>query len=447
MDDIHLTMEQVGAIDHLYEHDHTLLIAPTGAGKTVICLTTVHELIEGSELRRVIVAAPARVVEQMVWPNEAAKWEHLRGLTVLQLEGTSQQRIKQLLSCPSDIIVVSLNNLAWLLEQDHGADGIIIDEISKASGKWTQGLKSKKRAGCFKWRVGMTATPVSQDFTKVWAMARILDGGAALGTNKSQFMERYFYSDYMGHNWTLREGADAQIMSAVSGLVHALEDDKASQLPKLRERERRFKMPTETREAYDEMRKDMVIEALDADAANEAVKSGKLRQLASGFIYKQVIETGPSGKPITKTVLDHTFDSARAAEAVEWRRTLGRRKGIIFYEFTEQCEMLRARLINITESVEAFKQGPRDILLAQINSLSHGVDGLQDVCSDVLFFHPMWSRDAYTQARDRIWRTGQRREVTSTVLVCENTLDDLVLERVEDRGVWMEKFMQHLRGE
>jgi hypothetical protein len=39
---------------------------------------------------------------------------------------------------------VSLNNLDWLLDQPHGCDGIVIDELSKAAGKQTAALRKRK---------------------------------------------------------------------------------------------------------------------------------------------------------------------------------------------------------------------------------------------------------------------------------------------------------------
>ena len=121
---------------------------------------------------------------------------------------------------------------------------------------------------------------------------------------------------------------------------------------------------------------------------------------------------------------------------------------VVFYEFVEHKRTLQALARHqATEDIDEFmkRDGP-DILLAQVNSLSHGVDGLQHVCSDILFYHPMWSRDATEQAIGRVWRTGQTKPVNVTTLVCENTLDDLVTERVEDRGAWMKLFMQHLQN-
>jgi SNF2 family DNA or RNA helicase len=327
------------------------------------------------------------------------------------------------------VIVVSLQNLDWLLKHKHGADGIIIDELSKGAGKQTAGLKSKKKAGMLGWRVGMTATPVSQNFEKLFNMCRVLSPHY-LGANKQKYLEQYFYSDYQGYNWTLRDGADAQIMAQVAPLVHLVEDTKANDLPALHQHVIRFEMPAETRVIYNQMKKDMVTD--DREAANEAVKSGVLRQISSGFVYLE-----------DDNVV--TYDWARYDAACQWMKRLQGRPGVIFYEFKAQGRILND-LSCFTDDIKYFTSGDKDLLAAQINSLSHGVDGLQDVCSDILFYHPMWSRDATEQAIGRVWRTGQTKEVNVTTLVCDDTLDDLVMQRVEDRGEWMKLFKKHLEN-
>jgi SNF2 family DNA or RNA helicase len=50
------------------------------------------------------------------------------------------------------------------------------------------------------------------------------------------------------------------------------------------------------------------------------------------------------------------------------------------------------------------------------------------------------------QAVGRVWRQGQEKPVTVTTLVCNDTLDELVMARVEDRGQWMKLFRAHLGG-
>ena len=269
-----MTPDQITATDRLFEYDHTIMVAATGAGKTVIALTAIWEMIEEKYLHKVIVAAPAKVIEKMIWLEEMCKWHHLRGMRAIQLEGNSQQRIKTLMANEADIVLVSLNNLDWLLKQDHECDGIVIDELSKAAGKWTKGLKSKKLCDKLFWRCGMTATPVSQSYEKLYGMARIIDCGKSLGTNKQAYLNAYFDSDYMGYNLTLKGFADAQIMEKVASLVHLVVDDKVKVLPALRESVIKFDMPAKTREIYNEMKRHMVIE--DRESSNQAVKSGVL---------------------------------------------------------------------------------------------------------------------------------------------------------------------------
>ena len=132
--------KQQAAIDFLYENDRTILIAPTGAGKTVICLTAIEELQDVGHVGPVVVACPAKIVQTKVWSKEAAKWDHLKDLKVVELIGDHKKRAEILYSANADVVVVSLNSLEWFLKQKHhGCDGIIIDELSKAAGKQARG--------------------------------------------------------------------------------------------------------------------------------------------------------------------------------------------------------------------------------------------------------------------------------------------------------------------
>jgi len=82
----------------------------------------------------------------------------------------------------------------------------------------------------------------------------------------------------------------------------------------------------------------------------------------------------------------------------------------------------------------------------QLQSMSHGIDGLQNTYNSVCFLQPPWSRDQQEQSIGRVWRQGQKKPVTVTTLVCTDTLDELVVARVEDRGKWMKLFRKHLEN-
>jgi len=424
MTKLKMTEVQQVAADFLFEHDASILVAPTGEGKTVICLTAIKDMIDAGHVKRVIVAVPAKVLETDVWGRENTKWRHTDGLGIRQLRGDAATRLHEMLHDNLPVLVVSLNNLDWLLKQNHGADGIIIDELSRASGKWAAGLRTKKYGARFKWRVGLTATPVSQNFEKLFGMSRVLDMGAAFGRNKEKFMQKYFEQDYNGHSWRIREGSASEILEKISHMVHVIPDTKVEKLPLCHYHDIPFTMPATTRAVYDDMKAEMVVtlETDSVEAANQAVKSGKLRQIASGFVYSN----GVDRKPVI-------LDQERMMAAAAWWTALDGRPGLIFYEYVEQASRL-----------EDWK--PRNVEIAQINSMSHGVDGLQHKFADVLFYQPVWSRDAKEQAVGRVWRQGQTNEVNVTTLMCSASLDQIVVERVNGNAKWMELFVKHLKG-
>jgi len=433
-----LTNKQQDAIDRIFARDRTMLVAPTGEGKTVIALTAIEEMLAADDrIKTVLVACPPKVVEN--YPKEAAKWDHLSGLKIKTLTGTPEERVNKLLSGPADVLVVSLQNLDSLLDLRPDIQGVVIDELSTAAGKYTRQLRHRYWQNKVWWRVGMTATPVSHDFTKLFDMTRLIVGTSVFGNNKDAFMNQYFYSDFNGNKWTIRDGAADLLLAKVAPHIHMIEDRKEEKLPPLTERVVRFDMPTSTRHFYEKMKTEMVLDLYEDDdvenvspeAANQAVKSGKLRQIASGFMYDTEDE-----------LLRFEHKRAWTAAGVV---NANPAPVLIFYEFAEQAAELRWLELNLAFDLKEYRAGEHDGLAVQYRSMSHGVDGLQHMFHRVMFYQPLWSRDGYTQARDRVWRQGQKKPVEVVTLVCNDTLDDLVLGTTAGRGVWMDLLEAHLK--
>lgn len=438
-----LTPHQQEATTKLVERDQLLLVAPTGAGKTVMCLTAIEELRDHG-IGPVIVACPAKVVPN--WARDAQKWEHLQGLTVVELVGTPEQRVK-LLDQPADVYVISLNSLDWVLTRKHGCSGIVIDEITKAAGKQGRKLYSKSHGAPFIWRIGLTATPVSQDYQKLFGMVRLLDSGATFGRNKSFFMQKYFDSDFMGYNWTLKHNGAERIHAALATLVHVMPDMKAEMLPELTYHKHEFNMTCEAQEAFKRMRDEFVVG--DVEAVNAAVRDAKLRQIASGFLYDE------------DDVIDIDLNRATATMQVVERAIKEQGSCVVFYEYSHQVTqleyLLKDRMVDYEVvrggmadkaqrvAIDAFKDGEVEVLVAQINSMSHGVDGLQLRSNVAIFMQPVWSNDATEQAIGRLWRTGQVKPVQIHTIEALASLDGRVITRVDDRKSFMKIFSEALK--
>ena len=97
-------------------------------------------------------------------------------------------------------------------------------------------------------------------------------------------------------------------------------------------------------------------------------------------------------------------------------------------------------------ALTAFKSGAVRLLVAQESTLSHGVDGLQDVCSNMVFMQEPWSADTKIQAIGRLHRTGQTKPVKVYTIECEKSVDQLVALRQDNKAEYMKKFIQHLKG-
>ena len=440
--DLVLTTNQSLAIDHLWGNHHAILIAPTGTGKTAVALAAIQARLDYGTNKRAIVVAPPKVINN--WPIEAAKWEST--LKIALLTGNPAERAAMVKDTTKDVLVVSLNNLNSLLALNHGCDLILIDELSKATGKQTSKLKNKP-ADTIITRWAMTATPVSESFENLYAMCRIIDSGQALGRSKQSYLTKYFYpTDYKQYNWALQAGSDTKILEKVEHLIHIIDYKKEEFMAPIIVDDYLFKLPAATLKRYDMMRKDMLVDldSVAIVAANAAVMTSKLRQMASGFALTEdgaVIE----------------YDNFRAEAASKWIEELEGRTAIILYEYNHQRDQIQRVLAQMEilftcvyggsdseGSIAAFKDGAVQILVAQQSTLSHGVDGLQHVCADLLFFQPCWSKDINEQAQGRIHRQGQTGQVRVTYLVAENTVDDVVLARLEDKSQHMSAFMDHL---
>lgn len=431
-----LTGEQNKGIQFITDNDQGVIIADTGVGKTAIALQAIA-LKKG----KWIVACPPKVSSG--WAIESVKWEETKHLKIVHLSGDPDVRLS-LLNTNADVYVISLNSLTWLLTQKHGCDSIIIDELSKASGKQASKLKNKTNDKINN-RYGLTATPVSESFLKLYGMLRIIDKGVALGRNKQCYLTKYFYAtDYKQFNWKLHPDSDKKIMAKIRHLICDIKTNKADTLPPIEYEEIVFDMPESTRAIYETMKTELLIEGdSDVVAVNLAVLSSKLRQISSGFV-------------ITEDNLVIEYDTERADTLIK----ILPQTALIIYEYTAQRVQIEKCILKAgkkaayvfggsdsEKALTAFKSGAVDYLVAQQNTLSHGVNNLQYATSNIIFIHPLWSNDNYKQSIGRIWRQGTPFDkVTVTTIVCDKTVDDLVLTRLDDKAINMTNFLQHLRG-
>lgn len=77
------------ATEFILSHPVCALMLDMGLGKTIITLTAIWLLaLDYFSIGKILVIAPKRVAED-TWSREFDKWEHLYGLTISKVLGTS----------------------------------------------------------------------------------------------------------------------------------------------------------------------------------------------------------------------------------------------------------------------------------------------------------------------------------------------------------------------
>ena len=303
---------QDNAADFLFEHDRALILAPVGAGKTALTLTAMFEMLVQGHAQRFLVLAPKRVCTD-VWPVEAEKWTPQMPVAVAV--GTAAARSKALHSY-ARVVVTNYDNLQWLCEQPLSFDAVVFDELTKLknpSGKRFKALDKVIASMRIRW--GLTGSFTSNGLEDTFGQCKIVDQ-SLLGRSKGAFLQQYFIClnrDF--GQWTPAPGALEQVMARIKPATFVLDaGDYTDTLPPLHTIEMRCDLPD--REPYEKMKRDLMVEFPDAQAvaANAAVLTSKLQQMAGGWVYDTSSRPHPhhpgeyiiERKPVWFS--DHKFD-------------------------------------------------------------------------------------------------------------------------------------------
>jgi SNF2 family DNA or RNA helicase len=431
------------AADFLYERDRAMILAPVGAGKTAITLTAMQDMLANGVVKRFLVLAPKRVCTD-VWPIEQPKWASDVPLAVAV--GTPKERGAALRST-AQIVVSNYDNIQWLAEQALDFDAIVFDELTRLknpSGTRFKALLKVLEPMRVRW--GLTGSFTSNGLEDVFGQCKIVDQGL-LGRSKGAFMQQYFVliNKEFGE-WAPRAGALAKVMERIKPATYVLEaGEYADKLPPLHVIEVRCDL--EDRKPYEKMKADF--QALDVTAINAGVVTGKLQQMASGFVYdtrKQASDV-PGKFIVTQTPVwfsSHKFD--RLEELLNENQ---RANTIIAYTYQEELAELKrryphAQTLDDKEAIQRWNEGRVELLLVHPKSAGHGLN-LQFGGCKIIFLSLPWSLELYEQTIGRLHRSGQKHDVWCYVMLTNKTVDEKIWGALHDKRAVSDIAMEELK--
>ncbi|MBS4958160.1 MAG: DEAD/DEAH box helicase [Clostridium sp.] len=426
------------SINHIIDHKAAGLFLDMGMGKTVSTLTAIDNLIFLGEVNKVLVIAPLRVAED-TWSTEVDKWDHLKHLRISKILGTKKQR-EEALNKNADIYVTNRENIDWLVNECFDSwiwDMIVIDELSSFKSSKAKRFRAlKKVRPYFKRIVGLTGTPAPNSLIDLWPQIYLLDGGKRLGKTITGFKDRYFNpgrrNGYVVYNWELKEGAEEAIQNKISDICISMKADDYLDLPERIDNRVEISLSKKSMEIYKKLEKDLIIELGEEDitAANAAVLTNKLLQMANGAIYSE-----------SKEVFNiHDNKLEKLEEIID---TSNGKSVLVFYNFKHDynriSEMLTKKKItyqtlNNSEDIKKWNNGEIQVALLHPASAGHGLN-LQYGGNIIVWFGLTWSLELYQQANARLHRQGQKESVIIHHLIAKGTVDEDVINALANKEI------------
>ena len=435
---------QAHAVDFICEKKRCALWLFLGAGKTVITLTAIKDLLDACVIKRVLIIAPLRVC-QSVWKQEAAKWAHLKELRVSIATGSAQRR-KTALNAPADVYLINKENTQWLVDlcaekKRWPYDCVVIDEMSAFKSYAAKRFKKlKKVIPHTTVMVGLTGTPSPNSLMDVWSQIFLIDGGKALGRGITEYRKRFFTPDFWGHNWDIKAGSAEKIKALIKPLILSMKGSDYIQLPSRIDITERVELPKKVMEQYQSFEKELFLEFQDVEieALSAAVLAGRLLQFTSGAIY---------------TDEDHNWKTLHTAKLDALEEIIEQNSGeniLLAYSYKHELKRLQARfpqavkLDKDPKTIDRWNNRTVPLMLCHPQSAAHGVN-LQYGGSVLIWASLTWSLEGYQQLVARLWRQGQERPVRVVHLIAEGTIDSRVLDVLKSKDAVQSDLLAALR--
>lgn len=438
-------------IDQIKKKPKIVLILDMGLGKTVCTLTALNDLMYDSfEVNKVLVIAPLRVAN-MTWPDEIAKWDHLKNLRISKIIGSAKQRLEAL-ERRADIYIINRENTKWIIDyylsktKKWPFDTIVIDESSSFKNHQSQRFKALKKAAAVSKRViELTGTPAPNSLMDLWAQIYLLDQGERLGTSITKYRNTYFNPDKRNQvvvfSYKPKPGAEKEIYKKISDIAVSLKAEDHIKMPQRIDNFIKLKMPRNIRAIYEEMERNYLV-SIDEDmitAASAGVVANKLLQMANGAVYDEN----------RKVIHIHDLKLDALEEIIEENEG---KPIMVLYNYQhdrerllQRFEKLKPRELETKEDLDDWNEGNIQLLLAHPASMGHGLN-LQAGGNIIVWFGLTYSLENYLQANARLYRQGQKETVIINHLITEDTEDENAILRLTQKRMNQDELIEAVKA-
>jgi len=288
----------------------------------------------------------------------------------------------------------------------------------------------------FQYRMGLTGTPASNGYIDLHGQFLVVDGGKRLTPWITHYREAYFIRNFNGWGYTPSEIGKTAIESKIADITKKMDSADYLDLPKSKTIDVMVNLPKRIKEQYKELEKEMFVE-LDSKKEIEVFSasslSNKCLQFANGSPY--INRAAFEWEALHAVKLDALEDILEEAAGSPV---------LCGYSFRSDAERImkhfkKYRPVNLTkepaqktkEIIDKWNRGEIKLLIGHPASMGHGIDGLQESGSIIVWFGLNWNLELYDQLNGRIDGARAKKPVSIIRILCNDTTDLAVRDSLE----------------
>lgn len=417
-------------------HSRAFCLNDMGTGKTNSVLWAYDYLRRVRQASKMLVVCPLSTMER-TWADSV--FQTFAHLDCAVLYGSRERRLK-LLKQDVHIYIINIDGLSIIADElanRPDINVITVDELALARNSSTTRWKTlnaicNKQSTRRVW--GLTGSPTPNAPTDAWAQCKlIIPEGTSVPRFYGHFRDRVM-RQITQFKWIARPEANEVVHAMMQPAIRFSLDD-CTDLPEQTFITREVELSKEQDVAYREMLSKLSAEVAGGQilAVNEAVKVGKLIQIACGVAYdtngdsvvipakprmdvlKEVIEQS-EGKVIVFVPLTGALESVAQELSKQWTVE-------VVHGGTSKAD--RDRIFGDFQRMA----DPR-VLVANAATMSHGLT--LTAATTIVWYAPVNSNEVYQQACARVRRPGQTR-TTVIVHICGTDIERKAYKRLANK--------------
>lgn len=432
----------------LIDHPRAIVTSDPGTGKTR-SVADAYAKVKASG--RMLVLAPLSILE-VSWADDLKKFQP--NLTFgFCVAGDREDAFTS--GC--DIVIANHDGVKWIDAQLKkspklldGFDTLCIDEFTAFKNKDSARSKACLRlAKGFSRRWILSGTPNSNTILDVWHPALLCDDGARLGTKFYSFRSSVCNSRHNGFGveWYDRPDATNIVAAALNDISIRYALEECITMPERVLSTRLVKLDKKTRAAYEQLKEDAVLyvnSGIALNAVHASAKIKKLLQLCTGAVYDTDGNVISVHSDRYEFVMELVAERKHSLVAFNWTHerdalvAIAEREGIK-YGIIDGSVSAGKR----AEVVNAMQSGELQVVFAHPQSAGHGLTLTR--ATTTIWASPTYNAEHYKQFNGRTYRAGQRQRTEIIHVAAENTLEEVVYDKLQTKLERMEDLLMTLK--